>query len=80
MAAISKVLSPAWQRCRVHFRRNVLAYAGKIERGVVSVLIATAIAQDTAEAASAQLHPVIKPNVRSSPRSWTRPDTTFSPT
>ena len=25
-AAISKVLNASWQRCRVHFMRNVLAY------------------------------------------------------
>jgi transposase-like protein len=28
-AAVSKVLSATWQRCRVHFMRNVLAHAGK---------------------------------------------------
>jgi transposase-like protein len=28
-AAISKVLNATWQRCRVHFMRNVLAHAGK---------------------------------------------------
>src|SRR5437899_8248321 len=27
--AIGKVLSATWQRCRVHFMRNVLAHAGK---------------------------------------------------
>src|SRR6476619_150794 len=28
-AAIAKVLNATWQRCRVHFMRNVLAHAGK---------------------------------------------------
>lgn len=28
-AAVSKVLSTSWQRCRVHFMRNVLAHSGK---------------------------------------------------
>ena len=28
-AAVSKVLCATWQRCRVHFMRNVLAHAGK---------------------------------------------------
>jgi transposase-like protein len=28
-AAVSKVLSTTWQRCRVHFMRNVLAHAGR---------------------------------------------------
>ncbi len=53
-AAVSKVLHATWQRCRVHFMRNVLAYAGKSGRRVVSAFIATAFAQDDAEAASAQ--------------------------
>ncbi len=29
-AAVSKVLTATWQRCRVHFMHNVLAHAGKI--------------------------------------------------
>jgi putative transposase len=53
-AAVTKVLSATWQRCRVHFMRNVLAHAGKSGRRVVSAFIATAFAQETSEAASAQ--------------------------
>ena len=53
-AAVSKVLSATWQRCRVHFMRNVLAHAGRSGRRVVSAFIATAFAQDDAEAAKAQ--------------------------
>jgi putative transposase len=53
-AAVSKVLNATWQRCRVHFMRNVLAYAGKNGRRVVSAFIATAFAQDDAEAARTQ--------------------------
>ena len=53
-AAVSKVLCASWQRCRVHFMRNVLAHAGKSGRRVVSAFIATAFAQETPEAASAQ--------------------------
>src|SRR6186713_2462319 len=53
-AAITKVLSATWQRCRVHFMRNALAHAGKTQRRVVSAFIATAFAQDTPEAASQQ--------------------------
>src|ERR1700739_3690134 len=53
-AAISKVLHATWQRCRVHFMRNVLAHAGRQGRRVVSAFIATAFAQDDAEAARAQ--------------------------
>jgi putative transposase len=51
-AAVSKVLSTTWQRCRVHFMRN--AHAGRSGRRVVSAFIATAFAQDDAEAAKAQ--------------------------
>jgi len=53
-AAVSKVLSATWQRCRVHFMRNALAHAGQSGRRVVSAFIATAFAQDDAEAAKAQ--------------------------
>ena len=53
-AAISKVLSATWQRCRVHFMRNALAHAGKSGRRVVSAFIATAFAQDDADAARTQ--------------------------
>ncbi len=53
-AAVSKVLCATWQRCRVHFQRNALAHARKSGRRVVSAFIATAFAQDTAEAASTQ--------------------------
>src|SRR6202012_1913953 len=53
-AAVAKVLNATWQRCRVHFMRNSLAHAGKSGRRVVSAFIATAFAQDDAEAARAQ--------------------------
>jgi transposase-like protein len=53
-AAVSKVLSCTWQRCRVHFMRNVLAHAGRSGRRVVSAFVATAFAQDDAEAAKVQ--------------------------
>jgi putative transposase len=53
-AAIAKVFKATWQRCRVHFVRNALAYAGKGQRQMVLALINTAFAQETAEAARAQ--------------------------
>ena len=53
-ATIRRVLNATWQRCRVHFIRNALAHAGKSGRRVVSAFIATAFAQDDAEAARAQ--------------------------
>jgi putative transposase len=53
-AAIAKVLHATWQRCRVHLMRNLLAHAGRQGRGVVAAFIATAFAQEDAEAAKAQ--------------------------
>ena len=53
-AAVAKVLHASWQRCRVHFMRNVLAHAGTQGRRVVAAFIGTAFAQDDAEAASKQ--------------------------
>jgi putative transposase len=53
-AAVTKVLSATAQRCRVHFLRNALAYAGKSQRRIVSAWIGTAFAQDDAEAARKQ--------------------------
>ncbi|RSU48118.1 IS256 family transposase [Sphingomonas sp. S-NIH.Pt15_0812] len=35
-AAVSRVFSATWQRCRVHFARNAMAHAGKSGRRVVS--------------------------------------------
>jgi transposase-like protein len=57
-AAVSKVLSCTWQRCRVHFMRNVLAHAGKQGRRLAAAFIATAFAQDDAEQAKLQLRRV----------------------
>jgi len=53
-AAVAKVLHASWQRCRVHFMRNVLAHAGKQGRRVVAAFIATAFAQEDAETARSQ--------------------------
>jgi putative transposase len=53
-AAVAKVLHASWQRCRVHFLRNVLAHAGRQGRRVVAAFIGTAFAQDDAETARSQ--------------------------
>ena len=53
-AAVARVLHATWQRCRVHFMRNVLAHAGKSGRRVVAAFIATAFAQDDADTARLQ--------------------------
>jgi putative transposase len=52
--AAAKVFKATWQRCRVHFVRNALAYAGKGQRQMVLALINTAFAQETAESAHQQ--------------------------
>jgi len=75
-AAITKVVNTTWQRCRVHFMRNVLAHAGKQGRGVVSAFIGTAFAQPDADAARKQWRQVadqLRPRSKSLPSSWTRP-------
>ena len=53
-AAVAKLLHASWQRCRVHFARNALAHAGKNGRRVVAAFIATAFAQNDADAARLQ--------------------------
>jgi len=65
-AAVSRVFSATWQRCRVHFARNAMAHAGKSGRRVVSAFIATAYAQETLEAAKGQWRKVadqLRPSV-----------------
>ena len=53
-AAVRKVISATWQRCRVHFMRNVLVHAPAGQRRMVSALIATIFAQETEAAAQDQ--------------------------
>jgi transposase-like protein len=64
-AAVAKVLNASWQRCRVHFMRNVLAHAGKQGRRVVSAFIGTAFAQnDAARAQWRQVADQLRPRVK----------------
>jgi transposase-like protein len=53
-AAVAKLMNATWRRCRVHTMRNALAHAGKSSRRVVPAFMATAFAQDSADAAKAQ--------------------------
>ena len=39
-AAATRILGATWQRCRVHFARNLLAHAGRQSRRVVSAFVA----------------------------------------
>ena len=54
MRQLAALLQPVPAKAGVHFMRNALAHAGKSGRRVVSAFIATAFAQETAEAASQQ--------------------------
>lgn len=53
-AAIGKVFSATWQRCRVHFMRNALAHVGKGHREMAACAIRTAFAQEDHDAAVKQ--------------------------
>ena len=50
----TRILSATFRRGPAHFMRNLLAHAGRQGRRVVSAFVATAFAQEDAEAASAQ--------------------------
>jgi transposase-like protein len=58
-AAVARVLSgAAWQRCRVHFMRNLLATVPKSTSGAVAAIVRTIFAQPDHASAMAQLHRV----------------------
>ena len=50
-AAIRRVMGATWQRCRVHWMRNALAYVPKGHQGMVSASLRQAFGQDDAEKA-----------------------------
>ncbi|HHW49341.1 MAG TPA: IS256 family transposase [Clostridiaceae bacterium] len=59
-AAIKKILTgSAWQRCRVHFMRNVLSQVPKKYQGMVSSIIRTIFAQNDQASAREQLRHVV---------------------
>jgi putative transposase len=58
-SATSKVLHGAtWQRCRVHFMRNLLGTVPKSASGAVAAIVRTIFAQPDHASAMAQLHRV----------------------
>jgi transposase-like protein len=60
-AAIQEVLvGSAWQRCRVHFKRNVLAKVPRAQGPMVSAMITTIFAQPDEESVKAQLDEVAR--------------------
>ncbi len=50
-AAIRRVMGATWQRCRVHWMRNALAYVGKGQQSMASASLRQAFLQDDAEKA-----------------------------
>jgi putative transposase len=60
-AAISKVLTGAtWQRCRVHFMRNLLAHVPQGDKALVAALVRTVFAQPNRELAKRQVTEVVR--------------------
>ena len=60
-AAVEQVLAGAsWQRCRVHFMRNLLAHIPKGNKSVVAAALRTIFAQPDRGAAGQQLAEVVK--------------------
>lgn len=67
--AVAKVLNGAsWQRCRVHFMRNVLAHVPKGDKKLVAAHIRTIFAQPDRKAAGQQLDKVVEELVPSWPK------------
>jgi transposase-like protein len=50
----------AWQRCRVHCMRNLLAHVSKKDKSTVAAAIRTIFAQPSQEAARQQLAEVVR--------------------
>ena len=51
-----QVLNATWQRCRVHFMRNVLAHVGTKQRQMVAAAIRTAFTQEWRKSAHGMVH------------------------
>jgi transposase-like protein len=58
-AAIARVLNATWQRCRVHFMRNLLAHAGRNGRRLAAAFIGTIFAQEDKSTARIQWRKVV---------------------
>jgi len=68
-AAIAQVLSGAsWQRCRVHFMRNLLCHVPRGDQAMVAAALRTIFAQPSQEAARRQLRAVYEAMVTRWPK------------
>ncbi len=67
-AAIVRVLNAAWQRCRVHFMRTVLAHAGRNGHRLIAAFIGTIFAEDSKTAAKSQWRQVVDKATRGPPQ------------
>ena len=60
-AALGQVLTGvSWQRCRVHFMRNLLAHVPRGDKSIVAAALRTIFAQPDRPAAGAQLAEVVR--------------------
>lgn len=59
-AAAAALSGASWQRCRVHFMRNMLSHVNKVAQPVVAATIRTVFAQPDLDAARTQLGVVAK--------------------
>ena len=59
--ALSQVLvGVTWQRCRVHFMRNLLAHVPRADKSMVAAVLRTIFAQPDRQAASQQLRLIVQ--------------------
>jgi transposase-like protein len=67
-AAITRVLNATWQRCRVHFMRNLLAHSGRNGRRLTAAFVGTIFAQENKAAAKQQWRKVVNQLAPSLPK------------
>ena len=67
--ALSQVLAGvSWQRCRVHFMRNLLAHVPRGDKSIVAAALRTIFAQPDRQAAGVQLAEVVQAMLRRWPK------------
>ena len=67
-AAIAKVLSCPWQRCTVHFLRDMLGHCGKAQQPMIAAAIRQVFAAESGEEARERLAGVATALARSAPK------------